>query len=452
MSEGHPQFHEMFQAARDGDAARVFELINADETLLNITDSNVNTPLLVAFEEKHLELAERLIERGANVFAMNHSDHWPMQLIVRKKKPLKAADRKRFVETAIAAGAWDAEIFHAVWRRDHRAAEEILSSDPDQASVRLADPKGNKGFYNALPYCGLTPLHYAVLTGDKRMARLLLEAGAEVDAVPHGYEPDSYHTPMMMVPGGGGEIAELLIEYGANPRHSTTYLEHGGRAMRQVVIAHGAAGTPLMTALYLRDFEKAIQIASSDPSVIHDRLPGSSSGTPLHLAAQVGCTEVIDLLIGHGMDVDTVVDDGESALTMAAEMYCSLEVFKRLVKHGADIHVDDDKPLYYTVWQHAFRHWNYENVIRFLAQQGSVPRGLHFCAIAGNLPATKLLVELGADVNDTRDDGWPATNGSHTPLDYCTGVAGDQSHPNVAQFLRKHGGKHASELSEASST
>ena len=371
-----------------------------------------------------------------------------MQLIVRKKKALQAADRKRFVESAIAAGAWDAQIFHAVWRRDHRSAQTILSRDPGQASVRLADPDGDKGFYNALPYCGLTPLHYAVLAGDKRMTRLLLEAGAEVDAVPHGYESDSYHMPMMMVPGGGREIAELLIEFGANPRHSTTYLGHGSRAMRQVLIAHGAAGTPLMTALDLRDFDTAIEIARNDPSVIHDRLPGSSAGTPLHLAARVGCTEVIDLLISRGMDVDTVVDDGESALTMAAEMYCSTDVFRQLVNYGADIHVGDDKLLYYTVWQHAFRHWNYEKVIRFLVKKGAVPRGLHFCAIAGNLPATKLLIELGADVNDTRDDGWPATDGGNTPLDYCSGVAGDQAHPELAEFLREHGAVHASDLAD----
>ena len=88
----------------------------------------------------------------------------------------------------------------------------------------------------------------------------------------------------------------------------------------------------------------------------------------------------------------------------------------------------------------------HEKVIRFLVKKGSHPRGLHFCAQAGNLPAAKLLVELGADVNDTRDDGWPGKDAGYTPLDYCTEVAGEQSHPKLAEFLRKHGGQHASEL------
>lgn len=447
MGMGHPRFHELFSAARDGDAGRLLEIATADPETLDLADSNVNTPLLLVLEQGNLALAEELITRGANLFAVNHSDRWPMKLIVRRKDALKAVDRKRLVEVAITAGACDQELFQAVWRRDRAAAAAVLAENPSQVSVPFATVGGDKGFYNLTRYCGLTPLHYAVLAGDTLMARLLLEAGADVDAVPYGYDQDAYHTPMMMVPGGGRKLAELLMEFGANPRHSTTYLSSASRAVRKVVLEHGAAGPPLMTALYQRDFEKAIEIARDDPTVINDRLPGSSSGTPLHSAAQVGCLKVIDLLIGHGMDVDTPGEDGDSALVLAPEMYCSFDVFRSLVDHGANIHVDDDKPLYYAVWQHAFGHWDYERVIRFLVQRGSKPRGLHFCAQAGNVRAAKLLVELGADVNDTGDDDWPGRGKGHTPLDYSAGIASEQPHPKLSAFLREHGAVHRSELS-----
>ena len=447
MPQGHSRFHEVFRAARDGCTDRVLQLIDADEALLNVTDSNQNTPLLVALYRKHLELSARLIERRANVFVMNHSDRWAMGLITQRNG-LRADDRKRLVETAIAAGVWEAEIFHAVWRRDHQRADAILSNDPAQALIRLAQPDGADGFYNALPYCGLSPLHYAVLAGDLRTVRLLLEAGADADSVPHAHASDSRHTPMMLVPSGCKAIAELLVAHGANVRHSAFYLSSGSKSMREVVVAHGAAGSPLMGALCLGEIEKAVEIARSDPAVIHDRLPGAYIDTPLHMAAQVGCAEVIDLLIGHGMDVDTPNSRGYSALTMAAELYCSFDIFKLLVQHGADIHVGQDAPLHNAVWQHAYGHWDFEKVIRFLVQVGARPRGLYHCALAGNLRAAKLLIELGADVNETRDDTWPGTNSGCTPLDYCSGVAGEQSHPALAEYLRQEGGLHASELGQ----
>ena len=83
---------------------------------------------------------------------------------------------------------------------------------------------------------------------------------------------------------------------------------------------------------------------------------------------------------------------------------------------------------------------------RFLVERGSRPRGLHFCAQAGNLQAAQLLVELGADVNSTRDDNWPGVGEGYTPLDYATGVAGKQSHPELSEFLREQGARHRSEL------
>ena len=79
------------------------------------------------------------------------------------------------------------------------------------------------------------------------------------------------------------------------------------------------------------------------------------------------------------------------------------------------------------------------------------PRGLYHCALAGNLAAAKLLLELGADVNDTRDEGWPARNAGYTPLDYCTALAGERQYPKLAEFLRQNGAVHSADLGSAKS-
>jgi ankyrin repeat protein len=61
----------------------------------------------------------------------------------------------------------------------------------------------------------------------------------------------------------------------------------------------------------------------------------------------------------------------------------------------------------------------------------SVP--LHIAAAMGHKEVVKILIEEGGDVNEINADG-------HTPLDMA------ENHPEVANLLRKHGGKSGAEL------
>ncbi len=444
-------YKEIYEAVAANDIEKVLSLIDVDEAAIHVTDSNQRTPLTVAFAYKRFELAAKLIERGANVFAMNHSDKWGMRYIV-EKDGLSPNLRKQLLETAITADVCQQEIFQAVWRRNREAAESILQTNPTCVSMRHADPDGANGFYNSLPWCGLTPLHYAVIAGDQQMAGLLLDAGAEVDAIPHGHKPDSRHTPLYYVPEGGESIAQLLIDCGANVDHTTLYLSGGSKSMQQVVVANGGGGTPLFAALTIGDIEKATTLIRDNPDCINDRLPDSRIDTPLHLAVKVGAFDVVKLLIAQGMDVDTPTSRGFTPLSLAPEMYCPMEMFQLLVSKGADVRAGTDSTLRAAIWQHAYRHWDYEAVIRFLVQQGSKPRGLWNCANAGNLELTKMLLELGADVNETDEFAFyqmrPPSRKGNTPLDYCTGVAGEHVHAEIAELLLAHGGKHAKKLSD----
>lgn len=81
---------------------------------------------------------------------------------------------------------------------------------------------------------GWTPLHYAASGGDLAAVTLLLEQGAEVNAVaPNG------NTPLMMAAGYGLiDAAELLLRRGADPRA----VNHGGRSAADLAEAAGRDG------------------------------------------------------------------------------------------------------------------------------------------------------------------------------------------------------------------
>ncbi len=87
--------------------------------------------------------------------------------------------------------------------------EEILRAMeclPDYEGIRIADVH-TRDLY------GATPLHVAATAGDLEAIRLLVVAGADIDA-----QGEHAHTPLMdAVQQGHAEAAKLLVELGANP-------------------------------------------------------------------------------------------------------------------------------------------------------------------------------------------------------------------------------------------
>jgi ankyrin repeat protein len=69
----------------------------------------------------------------------------------------------------------------------------------------------------AVNRAGWTPLHYAAASGDDDITRLLLQRGAQIDAV--SPPASGAYTPLMMAAREGHDgTALLLIDRGANPR------------------------------------------------------------------------------------------------------------------------------------------------------------------------------------------------------------------------------------------
>ena len=136
-------------------------------------------------------------------------------------------------------------------------------------------------------------------------------------------------------------------------------------------------------------------------NAIHD-----DGWTPLHYAVGNGHKEIAELLISKGADVNAKDKIRGNPLHYAVA-YDYKEISVLLIAKGADVNAKDGK-------------------------FGGTP--LHYAA-GGHKEILELLIAAGADVNVKAVDG-------ETPLD----LAIKKKHPEIADLLRKHGGKTGEEL------
>lgn len=122
---------EIHDAARNGEGARVMNLLVKDPSLIRLRDDNGYTPLHLAAKNGHNGLTKQLVESGAEIDARAKDGSTPLHL-------------------AAAAG--------------HRATAEVLVD-------AMSD-------VNALDEQGRTPLRLAEDNGHEEMAAMLREHGA----------------------------------------------------------------------------------------------------------------------------------------------------------------------------------------------------------------------------------------------------------------------------------
>jgi ankyrin repeat protein len=173
------------------------------------------------------------------------------------------------------------------------------------ASVHQADDRG------------FTPLHMASECGHCQAVRLLLQHGARVAAQDNkGWTPLHYATYK-----GHRRATELLLLAGASPNPR----DINGR-------------TPLFWGPIVHDDLKLARILFShgaDVEAIDAR-----GNTPLHYAAQMGRTGIIDTFLRHGANIHAFDKNGYTALHYAAQLH-EPRTATMLLKNGADFRMID---------------------------------------------------------------------------------------------------------------
>ncbi|MHC4464267.1 MAG: ankyrin repeat domain-containing protein [Planctomycetota bacterium] len=142
--------------------------------------------------------------------------------------------------------------------------------------------------------------------------------------------------------------------------------------------------------------------------------------TPLHLAAEKGHKDVVELLVAKGADIGAKDTDGDTPLHSAAGAD-HRDVAELLIANGADLNVknnDGRTPLDVALSQ---RH---NDIAKLLVEAGADIPTIHMAAFVGSLDELRDFAETGTDI-DTKDE-----NG-RTPL--LRAVMG--RHINAVRFL-----------------
>lgn len=289
----------MFVAARAGDITEVRSLIGRAAGLA-LVEYNYTPPIHFAVREGHLALVELLVERGADLGYRSYPFGDALLTIAEDHEHTEvAAFLRERLSRRFVVGTGTRGIIDAAAAGDRSRVQAELARNPGLART------GNE--------TGDTALHHAARNGHLEIVMLLLEHGADADAVRgDGYRP--LHLALM---------TNFLVGV------------HGDRtAIVDALLRHGAKYTPLIAALR-GDHEFLRHALAVDRS--NANAADTCQHRPLSAAVRRGDVEMVRLLLAHGAD-PTLPEEGAPrghALWIAVHDGND-ELAKLLLEHGAD--------------------------------------------------------------------------------------------------------------------
>jgi ankyrin repeat protein len=240
--------------------------------------------------------------------------------------------------------------------------------------------------------------------------------------------------------------AVLLVGCGPPKPPDTSIHDAAEEGNIEAVKQHIAAGTDVnakyadgeLTPLLIAAGEGQKEIAELLIAKGADVNAKSWSGaTPLLIAAIDGHKEIAELLIARGADVNAKEDDGWTPLHYAISEGHK-ETVELLIANGADVNAkkaNGETPLDLA--------WRDDRTSALLLKHGGktgAELSIHKAASEGNIEAVKQHLAAGADVNAKTMHG-------DTPLDRAIrNPFKDKNKAEIADLLRKHGGKTGEEL------
>lgn len=299
------------RAVERGRTEQAVELLEGTPQLVQV--QRPRSPLWIAAQHGHAELAGALLERGADPLCIG----WDGCSCSLPERPIHVAGRNGHdpVVELLHPYSEPIDIFDAcaLGRRDR--VLELLRADPKEANaVCVMDPEGR------FP---LTPLHWAVFCGHREIFHDLLEVGANVRPEADGSRRTLMPRLALALCRGYTDIAGALMGAGDVPVDevetciSFAQAAYGGQqAAIDLLLRHGL------------DIN-ARRADEEHCAFVHVRHPRYESWL---------------LLLDNGVDLDAQRRNGKSMLHIAAAR--GLKSFvSTLLERGADHDIRDEKDM-----------------------------------------------------------------------------------------------------------
>lgn len=293
----------MLYAARDGCYACVEELLGAGDDINRPTPEGV-TPLMLALDNDHNDVAKLLLERGAKPGLWDWWGRTALYIAIDRKEAAVSggggrggAGGRGGIGRGRGAAPVVAESGPSVSSMD--IIEALLAANVDvnpQLNMHRPSRGGNSGrFIENLRSTGCTPLLRAVEGGDIEVARMLLDKGADPNINTMGLTP-------------------FLLAAGVGPGN------RGGTGLAAQGSAGGAVSTALMDALLQHGADVNARVTGTlTYSLRVSRAPSANEGqSALHLAAEAGKLDLVRYLLDHGANPNITNDDGKKPIDLVA--------------------------------------------------------------------------------------------------------------------------------------